>query len=141
MSEQKIASQVAHAVKNLGDTPRDISIVVLKVSDKKFQELTEFYNCYIQKDLGLTEVEAGTQTAAAWLEASDRTLNYFYNLGWKEESEGVAQKRIDNNYYSGSDLVAYKTGMLDYIAGDDVDSIDTQTKAEIIKKIREQFPK
>ena len=68
MTEGKIAAQVAHAVKNLGKTPVDSDIIVLRVSDKKFQELTEQHNCYIQRDKGLTEVETGTATAAAWIE-------------------------------------------------------------------------
>lgn len=69
MSEGKVAAQVAHAVKNIGHTPFDINIVVLKVSDKKFNELIkENPNCYIQVDKGLTEVEPDTPTAAAWLE-------------------------------------------------------------------------
>lgn len=75
MSEGKVAAQVAHAVKNLGVTPTDCNIVVLKVSDKKFNELIaeqqkNFFNqLYIQTDKGLTEVESGTQTAAAWIES------------------------------------------------------------------------
>lgn len=69
MSEGKVAAQIAHAVKNLGITPTDCDIIVLKVSDKKFNELVaENTNCYIQTDKGLTEVETGTQTAAAWIE-------------------------------------------------------------------------
>ena len=64
MSEGK----VAHAVKNLGITPVDSDIIVLKVSDKKFEELTSQNDCYIQTDKGMTEVEVGTQTAAAWIE-------------------------------------------------------------------------
>ena len=68
MSEGKVAAQVAHAVKNLGITPTDCDIVVLKVSDKKFDELTSQNECYIQTDKGLTEVESGTKTAAAWIE-------------------------------------------------------------------------
>lgn len=68
MSEGKVAAQVAHAVKNLGLTPPDCDIVVLGVSTNKFKELTSNHNCYIQKDKGLTEVEQGTQTAAAWIE-------------------------------------------------------------------------
>lgn len=68
MSEGKIASQIAHAVKNLGPTPIDCDIAVLKVSDKKFKELTFMYDCYIQYDKGLTEVEPNTPTAAAWIE-------------------------------------------------------------------------
>lgn len=68
MSEGKVASQIAHAVKNLGVTPVDINIVVLKVSDKKFDEYIAEKDCYIQSDKGLTEVNKGTQTAAAWIE-------------------------------------------------------------------------
>jgi peptidyl-tRNA hydrolase len=68
MSEGKVAAQIAHAVKNLGHTPIDCDIIVLKVSDKKFDELIEGKECYIQIDKGLTEVEMGTQTAAAWVE-------------------------------------------------------------------------
>jgi peptidyl-tRNA hydrolase len=68
MSEGKIAAQVAHAVKNLGITPTDCDIVVLGVSTTKFGELTKENECYIQVDKGLTEVETGTPTAAAWIE-------------------------------------------------------------------------
>ncbi len=68
MSEGKIAAQVAHAVKNLGKTPIDSNIIVLRVSDKKFNELIASHDCYVQTDKGLTEVETGTQTAAAWIE-------------------------------------------------------------------------
>jgi peptidyl-tRNA hydrolase len=68
MSEGKVAAQIAHAVKNLGITPVDSDIIVLKVSDKKFGELTSQNDCYIQTDKGMTEVESGTQTAAAWIE-------------------------------------------------------------------------
>lgn len=72
MSEGKVAAQVAHAVKNLGRTPHDCTIVVLKVSDKKFNELIEEHGSkpefYAQVDLGLTEVDVDTVTAAAWIE-------------------------------------------------------------------------
>ena len=68
MSEGKVAAQVAHAVKNLGVTPKDCDIVVLGVSTTKFGELTKENDCYIQIDKGLTEIESGTPTAAAWIE-------------------------------------------------------------------------
>lgn len=69
MPEGKVAAQVAHAVKNLGITPIDSDIIVLRVSNKKFDELTTLNpNCFIQYDKGLTVVEAGTATAAAWIE-------------------------------------------------------------------------
>ena len=68
MPEGKVASQVAHAVKNLGITPLDCDIIVLCVSDKKFEELIEENkDCYVQVDKGLTCVEQGTRTAAAWI--------------------------------------------------------------------------
>ena len=69
MSEGKVASQIAHAVKNLGTTPIDCDIVVLKVSDKKFREMLmeQTVNCYVQSDKGLTELDQGTTTAAAWI--------------------------------------------------------------------------
>ena len=69
MSEGKVAAQVAHAVKNLGLTPVDSDIIVLAVSRKKFGELIEENDCYVQTDKGLTEVEQGTQTSAAWIES------------------------------------------------------------------------
>mgnify|MGYP000007260636 FL=1 len=68
MSEGKVAAQVAHAVKNLGITPIDSDIIVLAVSRKKFSELIAENDCYVQTDKGLTEVEQGTETAAAWIE-------------------------------------------------------------------------
>jgi len=68
MSEGKVAAQVAHAVKNLGITPIDSDIIVLAVSRKKFSELIVENDCYVQTDKGLTEVEEGTKTAAAWIE-------------------------------------------------------------------------
>jgi len=68
MTEGKVAAQVAHAVKNLGVTPVECDIIVLKVSDKKFEELILEKDCYIQTDKGLTEVESGTKTAAAWID-------------------------------------------------------------------------
>ncbi len=64
----KVASQIAHAVKNLGITPTDCDIIVLKVSDKKFDELVaENPDSYVQVDKGLTCVDQGTRTAAAWI--------------------------------------------------------------------------
>jgi peptidyl-tRNA hydrolase len=68
MPEGKVASQVAHAVKNLGVTPLDCDIIVLRVSDAKFRELVEEHLCFVQVDKGLTVVEVGTATAAAWIE-------------------------------------------------------------------------
>jgi peptidyl-tRNA hydrolase len=70
MTEGKVAAQIAHAVKNLGITPQDCDIIVLCVSDKKFNELIlENSDCFIQRDKGLTQVPTGTETAAAWIES------------------------------------------------------------------------
>ena len=72
MSEGKVAAQVAHAIKNLGITPKDCDIIVLKISDKKFNEYIndiKTLSYYIQYDKGLTEVEPNTPTAAAWIES------------------------------------------------------------------------
>lgn len=78
MPEGKVASQIAHAVKNLGQTPPDCDIAVLSVSKTKFDELVkEHPNCYVQVDKGLTVVAKGTATAAAWVDKTDiLTLPY-----------------------------------------------------------------
>lgn len=73
MSEGKVASQIAHAVKNLPSTPKDCNIIVLKVSKSKFEKLCKEHNCSIHYDKGLTEVEEGTATAAAWIELKTNT--------------------------------------------------------------------
>jgi len=77
MSAEKMAAQIAHAVKNLGITPTDSDIIVLGVSKKKFGELIEEHDCYVQVDKGLTEVEAGTATAAAWIVEDEDSLEKF----------------------------------------------------------------
>ena len=69
MSDGKIAAQIAHAVIGLGVTDPLCTIVVLKVSDKKFAELTARHDCYVHSDYGFTEVAEGAKTAAAWIEA------------------------------------------------------------------------
>ena len=86
LSEQKLAAQTGHVVGNLlrlndeygfGKIDRDTSIIVLKASDKKFeekrQELRDLKGkdmliYYLQVDLGLTEIPANTQTVIGWIE-------------------------------------------------------------------------
>lgn len=73
MSEEKVASQVSHAVKNLGFSSKDCDIIILKVSDKKFFELCGANECHIQYDNTLTEDKSNTPTVAVWVVES--TLN------------------------------------------------------------------
>ena len=86
LSEQKLAAQVGHVVGNLlrlndeygfGKIGRDTNIVVLRASDKKFeekrQELKDLKGkdkliYYLQVDLGLTEIPAETETVIGWIE-------------------------------------------------------------------------
>ena len=68
MSVGKIAAQTAHAVIGLSVTDPLCTIVVLGVSNKKFEELTEDNPCYIHKDFGYTEVKENEATCAAWIE-------------------------------------------------------------------------
>lgn len=76
MTSGKLASQVAHAVKNLGSTPKDCDIHVLMASNKKFEEYKNFccvnnIKHYIQKDKGLSEVKADTETVIAYIVNED----------------------------------------------------------------------
>ena len=76
MTPQKLAAQVAHVVKELGrmqpnSNPREDIIVVLQASDKKFEEIKDaFVNTvnYLQVDLGMTEVPAGTETCFGYID-------------------------------------------------------------------------
>lgn len=70
MSEPKVAAQISHAVTGAGVTDPLCTIVVLKVSDKKFNELVVENDAYVHVDLGLTEINEGTESAAAWIEES-----------------------------------------------------------------------
>ena len=82
MTPQKLAAQVSHVVKELGrmqpnSDPQEDVIVVLQASDKKFEEIkVEFadnYN-YLQVDLGMTEVPAGTETCFGYIEECSEEL-------------------------------------------------------------------
>ena len=68
LTPAKLAAQVAHAVLGLNIDDPLCSIIVLQASDKKFFEQIKKEKCYVQVDAGLTEVEAGTETVAAWIE-------------------------------------------------------------------------
>ena len=82
LSEQKLAAQTGHVVGNLLrlndlEINRDTSIIVLKASDRKFeekrQELEDLKGkdmliYYLQVDRGFTEIPAGTETVIGWIE-------------------------------------------------------------------------
>lgn len=80
MSPQKLAAQVGHVVKELGrikpwSAPKDDVIVVLQASDKKFDEIRDYFSAeeqetihYLQVDSGRTEVPAGTETCFGYIE-------------------------------------------------------------------------
>lgn len=93
MSPEKLASQVSHITLCLGYwegytrgscsflsdlesapfIPKDQTIIVLGLSNKKFNEMVvscekEYPHYHKQVDLGLTEVEEGTETAFGFIE-------------------------------------------------------------------------
>lgn len=73
MSDGKIAAQSVHAALLLykidDRTEFDASVVVLGVSDKKFEEQKVGKNIALIRDKGLTEVAPDTETCFAFLEA------------------------------------------------------------------------
>jgi peptidyl-tRNA hydrolase len=82
MSPEKLAAQVGHVVlqivdySKLGQPYEDNTIVVLKASATKFKSLQEDLTSrgervFVQKDLGLTEVAAGTETVFGYIEDFD----------------------------------------------------------------------
>jgi peptidyl-tRNA hydrolase len=69
MSPGKIAAQCVHAATGLHHDDYGMSVVVLAVSDKKFQDLPPGSGCFLVRDAGHTEVEPGTPTCIAYYEA------------------------------------------------------------------------
>ena len=68
MTQNKVASQVAHAVIGLGVADPLCTIIVLGVSDEKFKWYDLNFDCYVHEDLGYTEVLPGTKTCLAYYE-------------------------------------------------------------------------
>lgn len=78
MSPEKLAAQVGHVILKIADhygidyPYTDNTIVVLKASATKFNSLQEDLKedelLFVQKDLGLTEVDAGTETVFGYVE-------------------------------------------------------------------------
>ena len=62
----------------------------------------------------------------------DKLLEY-YNLGWNDCADGKTGKKIEEPLLQR----AYKIGRCDFIAGDDVSSVDLQTNEDIIRHIRQ----
>jgi peptidyl-tRNA hydrolase len=68
MSPGKIAAQAVHAATGIKHTDDLMSVVVIGVSDKKFNELLPTGERFIVQDAGYTEVNPGTVTCAAYYE-------------------------------------------------------------------------
>ncbi len=73
MSPEKLAAQVGHVVLQITTYGGENTIVVLKASATKFKSLQEELIeegkvLYVQEDLGLTEVDAGTETVFGYVE-------------------------------------------------------------------------
>lgn len=73
MSPEKLAAQVGHVVLQIETYGEENTIVVLKASATRFNSLQEELIeegkvLYVQEDLGLTEVDAGTETVFGYVE-------------------------------------------------------------------------
>lgn len=75
MSPQKMSAQVGHAIdaaKEYLSMPFGASIIVLMVSDAKFEEAKKSHTVVVIKDAGYTEVTPGSETCLAFLEDDPR---------------------------------------------------------------------
>lgn len=74
MSPGKLSAQCVHAALCLHGTHVDMSVVVLGVSDKKFNEVVDKADplYFLIQDRGYTEVQEGTNTCLAFLEDDPR---------------------------------------------------------------------
>ena len=72
MSPEKLSAQVGHVVAHFSAKTQTVPerIIVLKASGTKFEEFSQRRGCYVQIDLGLTEIEADTPTVVGWMENS-----------------------------------------------------------------------
>ena len=63
----------------------------------------------------------------------DEKLLEYYNMGWHDCAENNKEKKFENKLIQR----AYTIGWLDFIAGDDVSSVDMQTEQDILKHIKQ----
>ena len=66
---------------------------------------------------------------------TDEQILKAYIQGWRDSSDNVTNLEE----YNGILQTAYRKGWVDYIAGDDVSSVDEQTDEEILKNIHRQY--
>ena len=64
---------------------------------------------------------------------TDKELLEAYYVGWLDCSYGVKHKRLEDVLIQR----AYTIGYLDYLAGDEVSSLDRQNEWEILKNIKD----
>ena len=83
MSPGKLAAQCVHAALGLNDTSCMMSVVVLGVSDKKFDENIDTAE-YIVLDAGYTEIAAGTETCLSYLEDDPRDEEALWEMKRQE---------------------------------------------------------
>ena len=76
MSPGKIAAQAVHAAIGISASEPSISVIVLGVSDAKFNIEKAANRCYVVEDAGRTEVPPNTETCLAFY---DRIIDGDYD--------------------------------------------------------------
>jgi dCMP deaminase len=73
-----------------------------------------------------------------WSSHVDDILYFYYRLGWEDEIKG--RRTPFTNFDPGVD-VAYQLGINHYYYGDDDTSIDSRSREEVLKEIKEIYNK